>query len=300
MRLTWILTNRVKPHTDFEGKNESGIDKMAAIGMGKAVGAAAYHERAFIGDLDLGQVILSVGRHMVATQKILGGLAILEDANNNTAQLVAMPAARIESMEEEALKLVKSWRGHIPMDLDVLIVNEIGKNISGPGMDPRVINRSSTTLAYNPWKDLPWIGRIYARSLSEKSHHNGMGVGLADVVHDRLLAAVDWKATQLNAITATIPRVASTPLHYPTDRECLEVVVRTTGMTKRPSDIRIGWIENTLILNTIALSQNLRPQIEANPQLEIISEAMPVLFDANGQLASRFPAWRQSSCRLAP
>ena len=151
----------------------------------------------------------------MASGKILGGLAILEDANHNTAQVTAVPVEQMEQREEELLRLVKSWMGRIPMDLDVLILDEIGKNISGAGMDTKVVNRSLNG-EYNPWPDAPRIERIFVRGLSDLSYGNGVGLGMADVVSDRLLAKIDWNPTRINSLTASTPAAIRTPVHFPT------------------------------------------------------------------------------------
>src|SRR5579862_1936191 len=145
-----MLIGRVKWHTDFAGKIESGLFKMMAIGLGKFAGAQRYHTFAY--RLGLEHVIRSVGRQVLKSGKILGGLAILEDANHNTAQLTAVPVENMERAEEELLALVKSWMGRIPMPLDILILDEIGKDISGAGMDTKVVNRSVNGES-NPWPD---------------------------------------------------------------------------------------------------------------------------------------------------
>src|SRR6266403_3453848 len=142
-----MLVGRVKWHTDFAGKIESGLFKMMAIGLGKFAGAQRYHTYAY--KLGLEKVIRTVGRQVLASGKILGGLAILEDAHHSTAQLTAVPVERMEEREAELLNLVKSWMGKIPMDLDILILDEIGKNISGAGMDTKVVNRGVHG-QYNP------------------------------------------------------------------------------------------------------------------------------------------------------
>ncbi len=147
-----MLVGRVKWHTDFSGKIESGLYKMMAIGLGKFAGAQRYHTHAY--RMGLEQVIRSVGRQVLTSGKILGGLAILEDANHNTAKLEAVPVENMERREEELQALAKSWMGRIPVrQLDILIVDEIGKNISGAGMDTKVINRS-IQCHYNPWPEL--------------------------------------------------------------------------------------------------------------------------------------------------
>src|SRR4051794_9477156 len=162
-----MLVGRVKWHTDFAGKIESGLFKMMAIGLGKFAGAQHYHTYAY--KIGLEKVIRSIGRQVLASGKILGGLAILEDAHHNTAQLTAVPVKSMEQREEELLALTKSWMGKIPMDLDILILDEIGKNISGAGMDTKVVNRGVHG-QYNPWPDAPLIQRIFIRDLSELSY----------------------------------------------------------------------------------------------------------------------------------
>src|SRR5450432_3959455 len=176
-----MLVGRVKWHTDFAGKIESGLFKMMAIGLGKFAGAQHYHTYAY--KMGLERVIRSIGRQVLASGKILGGLAILEDAHHNTAQLTAVPADEMEQREGELLGLVKSWMGKIPMDLDILILDEIGKEISGAGMDTKVVNRGPDG-EYNPWPDAPAIERVFVRDLSALTYGNGVGLGMADVVSD--------------------------------------------------------------------------------------------------------------------
>ena len=147
-----MLIGRVKWHTDFEGGIESGLFKMMAIGLGKWSGAQHYHTHAH--KIGLETTIRSIGRKMLETGKIIGGLAILEDAYHSTAKVSAVPVAVMEQREEELLALVKTWMGKIPMDLDLLILDENGKNISGAGMDTKIVNRSvqgGSNQIHEPW-----------------------------------------------------------------------------------------------------------------------------------------------------
>jgi hypothetical protein len=276
-----MLVGRVKWHTDFAGNIESGLFKMMAIGLGKFAGAQRYHTYAY--KLGLEQVIRSIGRQVLASGKILGGLAILEDANHNTAQVTAVPVEKMEQREEELLCLVKSWMGRIPTDLDLLILDEIGKNISGAGMDTKVVNRGVYG-QYNPWPDAPRIERIFVRGLSDLSYGNGVGLGMADVVSDRLLEKIDWNPTRINSLTASTPAAIRTPVHFATDRECIERIAPTVGRIDL-KDVTYGWIRNSLELGLVALSENLQQQIERDPNLEIQGESRPMEFDANGNLA---------------
>jgi hypothetical protein len=286
-----MLVGRVKWHTDFAAKIESGLFKMMAIGLGKFAGAQNYHTHAY--KLGLESVIRSVGRQVLGSGKILGGLAILEDANHNTAQLTAVPVDGMEQREEELLALVKSWMGHVPVKhLDILILDQIGKNISGAGLDTKVANRSVHG-EYNPWPNTPVFERIFIRDLTDSSYGNGVGLGMADVVHDRLLAKIDWLPTSINSLTASTPAAIRTPIHYPTDRECLERILPTVGKF-RGADVQIGWIRNTMELTEAALSENLLEEIRRNPALEIVEGPFEMPFDDAGQLpANLFAGERQ-------
>ncbi|MEX2262169.1 MAG: hypothetical protein WD696_09470 [Bryobacteraceae bacterium] len=277
-----MLIGRVKWHTDFAGKIESGLFKMMAIGLGKFAGAQRYHTYAY--RMGLEAVIRAIGRQVLASGKILGGLAILEDAHHNTGQVSAVPVERMERREEELLALVKSWMGRIPMDLDILVLDEIGKNISGAGMDTKVVNRGVHG-QYNPWEG-PRFERIFVRDISSVSYGNGVGLGMADVVSDRLLDKMDWVPTRINSLTASTPAAIRTPVHFPTDRECLECMLPTVGKLD-PAEVTLGWIRNSMELSLIALSENLRPRIEANPILEIVGGPWEMDFDADGNLPER-------------
>ncbi len=276
-----MLCGRVKWHTDFDGKIESGLLKMIAIGLGKFAGAQHYHTYAY--KLGLENTIRAIGRTVLASGKVLGGLAILEDAYHDTAKLEAVPAEGMEAREEELLALAKSWMGRIPMDLDILIVDEIGKNVSGAGMDTKVVNRSVLG-DYNPWPGAPRIERVFVRDLSNLTYNNAVGVGMADVVTDRLVNRIDWTPTRVNSLTASTPSAIRTPIHYPTDRECLEAIAPTVGKFDT-REVTVGWIRNTLELAHMALSENLRDRIGRNPMLEIVSPAAEIEFDGDGNLA---------------
>ena len=282
-----MLAGRVKWHTDFAGKIESGLFKMMAIGLGKFAGAKNYHTYAY--KLGLENTIRAIGRTVLQSGKVLGGLAILEDANHNTAKLEAVPVENMERREEELLALAKSWMGRIPADLDLLILDEIGKNISGAGMDTKVVNRSVFG-DYNPWPDTPRIERIFVRDLSDLSYNNAVGVGMADIVTDRLVDRVDWTPTRINSLTASTPSAIRIPIHYPTDRECLEAIAPTVGKFDM-RELTIGWIRNTMELSLLAMSENLRPLIERNPMLEIVGPARDIEYDASGNLLELDVAW---------
>jgi hypothetical protein len=275
--------NRVKWHTDFDGGIESGLFKMMAIGFGKLAGAKNYHTHAF--NMGLEAVVTSAGRQVLRSGKVVGGLAILEDACHNTGKLDAIRAEDMERREREDLALVKSWMAKIPVDMDILVVDEMGKDISGTGMDTKVVNRTVIG-AYNPWPNTASIRRIFVRDLSPTSYGNGLGLGMTDMTTDRLVNAVDWAATAVNVLTSNSLGGAHVPLHYPTDRECLERLTPTVGKFDL-AEVTYGWIRNTLELSRLALSENLREEIERNPSLTIESE-LEFAFDRGGNLLSPF------------
>jgi hypothetical protein len=278
-----MLIGRVKWHTDYDGKIESGLFKMMAIGLGKFAGAQRYHAYAY--RLGLEHVVATVGRQVLKSGKILGGLAILEDANHNTGKIDAVPVEAMEQREQENLALVKSWMARIPMDLDILILDEIGKNISGAGMDTKVVNRGVNG-EYNPWPNTPRFERIFLRDLSELTYNSAVGLGMADVVSTRLVKRINWEPTTINSLTANTPAAIRTPVHFATDRECLERFAPTVGKLDL-SQVTYGWIRNSMELGRIGLSENLRAQVERNPQLEI-EAAIDLEFDGQNNLISPF------------
>jgi hypothetical protein len=279
-----MVIGRVKWHTDFAGKIESGLFKMMAIGLGKFHGAKTYHTYAY--RLGLENVIRSIGRQVLRTGKIVGGLAILEDAYHNTGQLTAVPVESMEQREEELLAQVKSWMGKIPFDAHILMLDQIGKPISGSGLDTKVANRGVYGET-NAWPDTPKFDRLFLRDLHPNSYGNAVGLGMADVVHDRLLEKVDWEPTTINSVTSSSLAAIRTPAHFPTDLKCLETMATTVGIFDI-AHLRIVWLKNTLELTPLGLSENFRSEIEKNPMLEIVGGPMELSFDAAGNLASPF------------
>lgn len=276
-----MLIGRVKWHTDFQGKIESGLFKMMAIGLGKFAGAQRYHTYAY--KMGLENVIRGIGRQVLKSGKILGGLAVLEDAYHNTAQLTPVFTEEMEQKEEELLALVKSWMGKIPVpELDILILDEIGKNISGAGMDTKVVNRGVHG-QYNPWPNTPKIDRVFVRDISSLSYNNAVGIGMADVTTDRLVNRIDWVPTRINSLTASTPAAIRLPIHFPSDRECLEKMWPTVGKF-HSKDVTIGWIRNTMELSPVLLSENLIDEIRKNPILEVVGDARDIQFNDEGNL----------------
>lgn len=278
-----MLIGRVKWHTDFAGKIESGLYKMMAIGLGKFAGARQYH--AFGYKMGLEAVIRSVGRKVLDSGRVLGGLAILEDGNHDTARVAAVRAEEMEAREEELLALVKTWMPRIPVQaLDLLIVNEIGKNYSGAGMDTKIVNRGVHG-EYNPWPGAPRVERIFLRNLGEASYGNAVGLGMADVIHSRLLRKMRKKPTYVNSITSGTLACIRTPISFRTDRDCLEAVWSTVGKTD-PLSLSMGWIRNTQDLSLMAFTENLRSELEINPHIEVLGPARSLEFDVKGDLVN--------------
>lgn len=279
-----FLVPRIKWHTDFDAPIESGLFKMMAIGLGKFAGAQRYHTSAY--RIGLETMVRSVGSTVFASGKVLGGIAIQEGAHHETAGLVAVSSAEgLEAMiahEEHLLREVKSWKAQLPAkEIDILIVDEIGKDISGAGMDTKVINRNVYGVS-NPWPHLPFVHRVYARALTEHTYHSGVGIGMADVVHDRLANNVDWNPTYINSLTASTPSAIKTPIHFRTDREALARIAPTVGKLDL-STVTYCRIRNTLELVDVEVSENLRDRLASNA--EVVSDPYQVQFDESGDFA---------------
>jgi len=280
-----FFVNRIKWHTSFAGAIESGVTKMLAIGLGKIDGARVYHAHART--LGMDAVIRSVGEHVLATGKVIGGLGILEDAYHDTAKVAALPAPTLIRCEEELLRLTKTWMAQLPFPaVDVLIVDEMGKNISGTGVDLKVVNRGVVNM-FNPWPDTPRVERIFVRDLAELSYGNGNGVGVADVIHDRLLKRFDYKAGMVNAVTSGSLSLMRVPLHFASDRECFDVVANSVGKFNA-EDVTVAWIRNTLELGSMIVSRNLLDTIPAGSELEIAGPERPLEYDQDGNFIKRW------------
>lgn len=276
-----VLVARVKWHTDFAGRLESGLFKMMAIGLGKYAGARIYHAHGH--RLGLEAVIRSVGRHVLATGKIAGGLAILEDAWHEVARVEFVPAAVMEQREEELLELVKSWMPRLPVDdVDLLVVDEIGKNWSGSGMDPKIINRDIHGNV-NPWPFAPRVRRVIARGLHPLSYGNAIGIGMADAVLERLVRAMKKRPTYVNGLTSGALACLKIPAVFRSDRECLEALAATTGRLDGQK-LGIAWIRNTQDLTLLALSENLVDEAMRRPDVEVVAPPRELEFDTSGHL----------------
>ena len=275
-----IPLNRIKAHTDFNGSIESGLMKMMVIGLGKQQGANLYH-RAFF-QYGFEHIITTVGGFILDSGKIAFGLGLIENAHEDTAKAVAMPAAQLLQTERELLVEAKSLMGRLPFDeLDLLIVDWTGKNISGTGMDTNVIGRMMQNFEPEPAK--PAILRIFVRDLTEESDGNATGIGLADFTTTRLVDQIDRHSTYMNGITALGPQKSKIPFYYDTDREAIEVALDTIGLTE-PEDARVIRIESTLRLTELDISEVLLEDAKLHSRLEVMGETKPFAFDATGNL----------------
>jgi hypothetical protein len=274
-----VVVNRVKPHTDFDGDIESGLCKMMAIGLGKHTGAIQYHRA----NIKHGYytVITSVSRVVRANCKILFGLGIVENAYDETAVIEAMLTPEIENSERRLLAVAKSNLARIPFDQgDVLVVDEMGKNISGAGMDTNVIGRNVSQRERAAVK--PWFTRIFVRDLTEESYGNAVGIGLADLVSRRLVNKIDYSPTYINAITSTNVEAARVPVTFDTDREAMETAFSTCGNSVEAC--RMIWIKNTLKLDQFIATEALLDEIGSKPHLKVLERLGELSFDGKGNL----------------
>jgi hypothetical protein len=279
-----IVVNRVKPHTDFKGEIESGLMKMMAIGLGKQKAADHYHN-VF---MRLGHypVLTTVAREIIRQCPIAFGLALVENQRDETEIIQAIPANQIEETERELLIKAKDLLPRIPFDpIDLLIVDEMGKDISGTGMDQNVIAR--TVIPYHQVPANPKITRIFVRDLSAGSEGNATAIGNADFTTKRLVDKIDRHATYMNAITSSCPEAVRIPPYYDNDREVIEAALNTIGDIE-PQKARIVHILNTLKLEKMMISESMMPEAEQLDNLSIIGSPDQLKFDAQGYLISDF------------
>jgi hypothetical protein len=280
----WIgLVNRVKPHTDFKGSIESGLFKMMTIGLGKYKGAIQYHRANVQHSYE--RVITTVGREMLAKARIGFGLGIAENGYDETAEIQAFNAANLEEGERRLLKTAREWMARLPFSsIDVLIVEEMGKNISGSGMDTNVIGRP--TNPHEPFPNDPRILWIVALDLTEESYGNATGVGNADFTTRRLVDRIDMKPTLINCITACSPGMAKVPATYETDREAVETALSCIGLTPA-EQARVVHIKNTLMIGELEVSEAYASEVRTRADLTVIGDLTPLAFDVAGRLLHR-------------
>ena len=276
------VVGRIKPHTSFQGAIESGLFKMMMIGLGKHRGALYYHR--LLLDLPFDKVVRAVGKAVRERAHIAFGLGIVENAYDETALVEAVLPPDFEKREEALLVQARAWMPKLPVRQgDVLVIDQIGKEISGAGMDTNVIGRKLTA-KYSPEGEEPAYRIIYVRGLSEHTLGNATGIGMADFTSTRLVQNLNYKATCINCLTAGRPEGAKLPVHFDTDREVLHAALVILGM-REPHEARILHIRDTLHLATLEISE---PCLEAaDRQTEFETEGAPYecRFDAAGNLA---------------
>jgi len=279
-----VLINRIKPHTNFIGRTESGIIKMMAIGMGNQIGAEHYHRLSLVRDQYT--IISSAGRELIRRSPVLFGVGLVENQDHETCDLKIIPKDEIEEVEAELLTRARTLVPDLPVDqIDLLIIDEMGKEISGEGIDPNVVARDRC--AYGARRDRPRITRIFVRDLTEATEGSAVGIGQADFTLKRLVDKIDFQATAVNCLTACCPEGGMVPLAFETDREAVGAAL----MSIRPyelSDLGIVYIKNTLELMYMMASEAYRSLIDADPAVEIEADHQALQFDEAGMLISPF------------
>jgi hypothetical protein len=269
-----IVCGRVKPHTGFVGDIESGLMKMMLIGLGKHEGAKIYHRA--IKDYSFGQIVRSVAREVLAKCRIVAGVAIVENSYDETAKVAAVAP-------KELLVQAKKWLPRLPFNTaDVLLIDEIGKNISGTGMDTNVVGRKylDHIAAEHEW---PKVRNIVIRDLTEETHGNATGLGLAEFCLTRVIDRMDVQVTRTNCLTGGHASAAMIPVYFPTDREVLDTVLPIIGLTE-PPNAKLMWIHNTLDVAEVECSTAYLAEARSRSDLEILTDPRPMPLDSRGML----------------
>ena len=277
-----VVVNRVKPHTDFKGSVGSGLMKMLAIGLGKQKGASYYHGAVF--EYGFEHMITTVSQHVLQHAPVAFGLAIIENAYDRTAHIIGVPANVLQTEERKLFQEAQRLMPRLPSDdIDILIVDEMGKNISGTGMDTNIIGRRMQNFETEP--EVPRILRIIVRDLTPESEGNAVGIGLADFTTRRLVDRINYRYTYVNSITGMSPQKSRIPVFLDTDREVIEAAFSTIGM-KPPEEGRAVRIKNTLSLGRVAVSDALVEEMGDREDVEIAGSHSPLVFDGQGTLSS--------------
>jgi hypothetical protein len=248
---------------------------MLTIGVGKQFGASMSHQRGW--DM-MADTVFEVGCYVIKNRSIPFGLGIIEDALHKLVMVEAIRGEEISGREQELLLQAKSYIPRIPFKkVDILIVDEIGKDISGAGMDPNVTGRSSIQ-----GKSEPFIDRIAVLSLSQHSNHNAGGANNADAITKRLFDDIDFPAYYINALTSHDPNAARLPMHLPGDRTAIQYTIESLLAEHRQEHYRIVWIKNTAALDNFYISPALRDEALQIPGISVSEESREAVFDGNG------------------
>ena len=284
-----MVVGRVKPHTGFVGDIESGLMKMMLIGLGKHAGALVYHRA--IQDYSFPQIVRSVAAEVISKCRIVAGLGIVENEAEETAKIAAVLPEELEAREKELLVLAKQWIPRLPFDrAHILLVDQVGKNISGTGMDTNVVGRK-----YNDHKavedEFPKVKVIVVRSLTEETHGNATGLGMAEFCRSRVLQQIDIRKTRINCLTGGHVAAGMIPFDYPTDREILDTALPTIGLAD-PPHAKLLWIHNTLDVGEVECGEAYLGEARERSNLEILTEPRALPFDAQGNLPDSVKGWR--------
>lgn len=275
-----VLINRIKPHTDFTGPTESGLIKMMAIGLGNQIGADYCHRLSI--SRNMYEIINTVGTELICRSKVLFGVVLVENQMHDTAVLQLVRGCDIKKVEPEILSQTRKYLPRLPLDeIDLLIVDQIGKDISGSGIDPIVTGRNPC--AHSPKRSSPKISRIFIRDITHASEGNATGIGQAEFTTKRAVDKIDWEKTAINCVTGCCPEEGRIPLTYPHDLAAIQAAILTMRPCS-PDDLRIVQIKNTLELEVLLVSDPCVPDLKGDCQ--IISAKRSITFDGEGNLVS--------------
>ena len=289
-----VVINRIKPHTAFRGATESGVTKMLSIGIGKITGAATYHQHG----MDTFPTLLPKVRDVnLGNRNVLLGVGIVENAHDQTAVIEVMPASQIATREPVLQEMAKRLMPQLYFDdIDVLIIDEMGKNISGAGFDPNITGRNRRTVK---WNFGPKVKKIVVLGLTPETHGNATGMGGADVITMRLFKEIDIPSTYANIITSMNLDGGAIPIVMNTEREAIQLAVKTVVRVK-PENCRIVRIRNTLDIAQIQVSEPLLVEVRSRPEVfQIASPAAAFAFDTEGRLAALPSAHEPSTLAVA-
>jgi hypothetical protein len=272
-----VVINRVKPHTAFRGQSESGLVKMIAIGLGKQKGAESCHAYGF---KYMAEHILAMSAILLARTKILFGVGTVENAYDRIASIAAVPANQLVQADKCLLAAAKANMPRLMFDqIDVLIVEQIGKDISGDCMDPNITGRYATPYASGG----PEISKIAALDLTERTHGNANGMGAADFITRKLADKVDFKMTYANGLTSTVVIPARMPMVLDDDRDAILAAVKTCN-ARDLAQARVVRIKDTLHIGDIFVSESMLAEVRASPCIDVLSPSADLLFDPAGNL----------------
>ncbi len=274
-----ILVNRIKSHTEFYGEIESGLLKMLAVGLGRYRGAVEFHKYAV--KFGYERTIRDVAHAFIEQFPVLAGIALIDTPDGQTSSIHVVRSCEMEEFEAALLREYKETCLKLPLDnIDILIIDEIGKNISGTGADTKVIGRIMNI--YEKELSSPKITRIIIRNLTPETQGNAIGIGLADFTTRRVIEGIDYNVTYINAITAVTPEKARIPIVLPNDYDALDAAYNTIG-PKNNDTIRLVWIKNTSSLEELIVSR--AALIEINEQkIEFLHGPFKIEFDDDGNL----------------